>query len=167
MNTKDQEPVAWRALSEVQWLNIVNHDYWWNNYSKEDAVHKAVKMTEAICKKNNTHPADLIAAKDAEIADKEATIKQWQDKSNAFWDKQEALVAAAYRAAEDMCDGYNGGDVYIEAFINVLKKNIRALTTADALAKQRELMLEVARRVRKDTDWFVSNEVIVDEVLGK
>ena len=54
--TKPQEPVAWKGLSDVQWMNIVNHDSCYLNQDKEDAVHLAVKLTEARLKGNNTTP---------------------------------------------------------------------------------------------------------------
>lgn len=43
----------WVPLSDVQWMNIVNYDHAWHSHSKEDAVHEAVKMTEAKCCENN------------------------------------------------------------------------------------------------------------------
>lgn len=33
-------------LWDTQWMNIVNHANCWEDFSKEDAVHEAVKMTE-------------------------------------------------------------------------------------------------------------------------
>jgi hypothetical protein len=50
-------PSGWKSLSDGQWMNIVNHDRAWESYSKEEAVHEAVKMTEAKCKENNASPA--------------------------------------------------------------------------------------------------------------
>lgn len=44
----------WKALTDVQWMNIVNHEHAYDLYSKDDAVHLAVKMTEAKCKELNT-----------------------------------------------------------------------------------------------------------------
>lgn len=40
-----QEPVAVR-LWDSQWVNVVNHDNCYRDWSKEDAINHAVKMTE-------------------------------------------------------------------------------------------------------------------------
>lgn len=52
-------PVAqqWRGLSDVQWMNIVNHDHAYENFSKDDAVHEAVKRTEAKLRELNAAPS--------------------------------------------------------------------------------------------------------------
>lgn len=47
------EAVAWMPITDVQWVNIVNHENCWNGYSKDDAVSEAVKLTEAKCRENN------------------------------------------------------------------------------------------------------------------
>ena len=52
----EQEPVAWRGLSDVQWMNIVNLNRAWYGFSVEDAVHEVVKLTEAKLKENNAAP---------------------------------------------------------------------------------------------------------------
>lgn len=49
----------WVPLSDVQWMNIVNYDHAWYTYSKEGAVHEAVKMTEAKCRENNAAIASM------------------------------------------------------------------------------------------------------------
>ena len=49
----EQDKVAWIPLSDVQWMNIVNHDHSYWNYDKDDAVHEAVKRTEAKLKEIN------------------------------------------------------------------------------------------------------------------
>ena len=49
-------PVAWRGLTDVQWMGIVNLNRAWLGYSVEDAVHEVVKLTEARLKANNTVP---------------------------------------------------------------------------------------------------------------
>jgi hypothetical protein len=49
----------WKPLNDVQWMNIVNHDHAYDSWGKEEAVHHAVKMTEAKCKEVN---AALVAA---------------------------------------------------------------------------------------------------------
>jgi hypothetical protein len=46
-------PRSWQRLWDTQWMNIVNHDRAFESYSKEDAVHLAVKMTEERLRKNN------------------------------------------------------------------------------------------------------------------
>lgn len=43
--TAEQEPVAVR-LWDSQWVNVVNHDNCYRDWSKEDAINHAVKMTE-------------------------------------------------------------------------------------------------------------------------
>jgi hypothetical protein len=48
----------WKPLTDVQWMNIVNHDRAWESYSKDEAVHEAVKMTEAKLKEINTQESD-------------------------------------------------------------------------------------------------------------
>jgi hypothetical protein len=53
------EPVAWRSISDAQWVNLVNHAHAWEGFSKDEAVHEVVKMTEAKCRENNTHPAPV------------------------------------------------------------------------------------------------------------
>ena len=50
------EPVAWRPINDAQWVNLVNHAHAWEGFSKDEAVHEVVKMTEAKCRENNTHP---------------------------------------------------------------------------------------------------------------
>lgn len=50
------EPVAWNGLTDVQWMNIVNKNSAWLGYSVEDAVHEAVRLTEARLKANNVTP---------------------------------------------------------------------------------------------------------------
>jgi hypothetical protein len=39
-------------LFDGQWVNVMNHDYCYENYTKEEAVVKAVKMTEELMAKN-------------------------------------------------------------------------------------------------------------------
>ena len=46
-----QEPVAIR-LWDSQWVNVVNHDNCYQNWSKEDAINHAVKMTEKYIAEN-------------------------------------------------------------------------------------------------------------------
>jgi hypothetical protein len=59
MTTKEVEVFAvkgavdWKSLTDVQWMNIVNHDHAFENHDKESAVHLAVKMTEAKLKELN------------------------------------------------------------------------------------------------------------------
>lgn len=43
----------WKALTDVQWMNIVNHEQAYFGWSVEDAVHHAVKATEAKCREVN------------------------------------------------------------------------------------------------------------------
>ena len=39
-------------LFDGQWVNVVNHDHCYEGYTKEEAVAKAVKMTEELMVKN-------------------------------------------------------------------------------------------------------------------
>lgn len=47
------ECLWWKGLNDVQWMNIVNHERAYENYSKEDAVNRAVGLTEAKLKEIN------------------------------------------------------------------------------------------------------------------
>lgn len=47
------EGMVWKPLTDVQWMNIVNLNHAWADHSTEDAVHEAVKLTEARLKMNN------------------------------------------------------------------------------------------------------------------
>jgi hypothetical protein len=68
------DPVAWRSISDAQWVNLVNHAHAWDSFSKDEAVHEVVKMTEAKCKENNTHPAPVPAGwQPIETAPKDGT----------------------------------------------------------------------------------------------
>jgi len=55
----EQEPVAWVSLSDIEWMNIVNNpkilELTNGRHNSEEAVNLAVKMTEEICKKNNSN----------------------------------------------------------------------------------------------------------------
>lgn len=48
----------WKPLTDVQWMNIVNHEQAYWDMSKDEAVHLAVKKTEAKLKEINGDPAD-------------------------------------------------------------------------------------------------------------
>lgn len=48
--------MEWHGLRDTEWMNIVNHDHAFENYSKDDAVHLAVKMTETKLKELNRPP---------------------------------------------------------------------------------------------------------------
>lgn len=47
-----------RPLWDTQWSNIVNANNCWRDYSKEDAVHEAVKMTEDAIAKNQAKASE-------------------------------------------------------------------------------------------------------------
>ena len=49
-------PDGWRGLTDVEWMNIVNFDRAYSSYDKEEAVHEAVKRTEAKLKELNAAP---------------------------------------------------------------------------------------------------------------
>jgi len=53
---------AWKPLTDVQWMNIVNHDNAYYGYTKDEAVHHAVNLTEARLKVNNATPVTPAAA---------------------------------------------------------------------------------------------------------
>lgn len=61
-----------RLLWDSQWMNIVNAHDCWRDYSKEGAVHEAVKMAEDAIAKNQ---AQLALASDARIAELESALK--------------------------------------------------------------------------------------------
>ena len=65
--SKTQEPVASARLHDAQWVNIVNHDNVWRDWSKEDAVNEAVKMTEAKCVENSADLIERLAAERDEL----------------------------------------------------------------------------------------------------
>lgn len=50
--TEEVKKAPWKPLTDVQWMNIVNHEQAYWNYTKEDAVNLAVKLTEAKLKEN-------------------------------------------------------------------------------------------------------------------
>lgn len=50
---QQREPVTWKGLTDVQWMNIVNLNRAWFGVNVEDAVHEVVKLTEARLKANN------------------------------------------------------------------------------------------------------------------
>lgn len=54
--------MKWLPLSDVQWMNIVNHKQAWHDVNKDEAVHEVVKMTEAKCKENNDRQWQPIAS---------------------------------------------------------------------------------------------------------
>jgi hypothetical protein len=58
LSPPEQEPVAWMSLSDIEWMNIVNHpkilELTGGRHNSEEAVNLAVKMTEEKCKKNNS-----------------------------------------------------------------------------------------------------------------
>jgi len=88
----------------------------------------------------------------------------------------EALVAAAYRAAEGVCDELKTMDIGDKSFgpafaslpmveaLNMAKDSIRNLTPDDATNKLRELCLEVGSKAYRSNGDIRS---IVNEVLGK
>lgn len=50
------EPVGWKGLSDVQWMNIVNkHDAWFGWHAR-DVAHEVAKLTEEKLRAINTHP---------------------------------------------------------------------------------------------------------------
>lgn len=71
---QELDMVAWRGLWDSQWVNIVNHDHGWENHSKEDAVHEAVKMTEERLRLNNTHPSSAAQVEEIRNAALEEAI---------------------------------------------------------------------------------------------
>lgn len=55
---------GWVSLSDAQWTNIVNHDHAYESMSKDDAVHLAVKLTEAKCRELNVDAKALTKLRD-------------------------------------------------------------------------------------------------------
>lgn len=90
-------------LVDSQWMNIVNHDRAYENYDTEDAVHLAVKLTEARMAKNAAETfARLIAERDAAIADTEASdiAAEFRDRCDALQEQVKTLRAALACAVE-------------------------------------------------------------------
>lgn len=56
ITTKPVKPIPWQGLHDSNWVNIVNHAHCYEDFSKEDAVHHAVKLTEAKLKELNSTP---------------------------------------------------------------------------------------------------------------
>lgn len=50
--------IAWKALNDVQWMNIVNHDHCHESSDKDDAINLVFKMTEAKVKEANEPAID-------------------------------------------------------------------------------------------------------------
>jgi len=44
---------TWKSLTDVQWMNIVNHEHAYFGWDMEEAIHHSVKATEAKCKEVN------------------------------------------------------------------------------------------------------------------
>jgi acyl-CoA thioesterase len=86
---------VWVPLSDVQWMNIVNHEHAWLYQSKEEAIHEAVKMTEAKCRENNSTPQPTSHRELLEKAALEA--EHWQ-KIGKPEHKCGEYIAAAIRA---------------------------------------------------------------------
>lgn len=80
-------PDAWRGLTDVEWMNIVNFDCAYASYDKEGAVNEAVKRTEAKLKELNAAqqqepPADLV--QDAEPDIWRVMCGDWRDETVAI-----------------------------------------------------------------------------------
>lgn len=86
----------WLGLFDSQWMNIVNHGHCWENYSKEDAVHEAVKMTEAKLKENNTSQQAVAAISEPNLIDfhnGDATMWVESGKVKSEWNQPVAIPA--------------------------------------------------------------------------
>lgn len=83
-----QTVAAWRGLWDTQWMNIVNHDHAYQDYSKDDAVHLAVKMTENKLKENNMLTA-------APVLNDEATMRVVVDALKFYADGHHFALADA------------------------------------------------------------------------
>lgn len=71
------EPVAWRNLTDAEWINVVNHDRSFHGFSKDEAVATAVKMTEEKLKELNAAPQPAAAIdKPPEYCQKQADCEQ-------------------------------------------------------------------------------------------
>ena len=110
---------GWVSLSDVQWMNIVNHEHAYAESSKDDAVHAAVKMTEAKLRQLNVPaaPAAVVQAEPSEwtaaqmtaaaraLADRSADAcnvnreDNWHIYYSEFMDDA-ALVCAAVRGVK-------------------------------------------------------------------
>lgn len=90
-------------LADSQWMNIVNHDRAYENYDKEDAVHMAVKLTEARMAKNyaetvarlqserdtNRHLLDKVSANYDTLFDRNARLQAERDAWKDYAQHQE------------------------------------------------------------------------------
>lgn len=58
-NTPDENQVLksrpFKKLNDVQWMNIVNFSHAYEGFSKEEAVHAAVRLTEQKLLEINTN----------------------------------------------------------------------------------------------------------------
>lgn len=63
--------LAWKGLTDVQWMNIVNLNHAWRGFTAEEAVHEVVKLTEARLKATNTAPQPAIQAERVPLTDGE------------------------------------------------------------------------------------------------
>ena len=82
------EADGWVSLSDAQWMNIVNHEHAYYDYSKDDAVHAAVKATEAKLRELNVAaaPAAVVQAEPSEwISVAERLPKVGDYSVLAFW----------------------------------------------------------------------------------
>jgi O6-methylguanine-DNA--protein-cysteine methyltransferase len=82
-------------------------------------------------------------------------------------DLEQALVAAAYRAAAEKCMFHEDDDAMDRQVKKMCAESIRKLTPSDAETKLRELMMQVAEKVSNiPRGKTYSIEDIVDEVLN-
>ena len=94
------EPVAWEALSDVQWMNIVNHEFAFANRNKEEAVHMAVEMTEEKLRELNHPTTEEIEALRQELETLKDIRKQSVEEGVAGFDALIAENKALRRDAE-------------------------------------------------------------------
>ncbi|WP_427183574.1 hypothetical protein ACL598_17055 [Bordetella bronchialis] len=99
-HAQPEKQAAQVKLYDSQWVNIVNHANCWADYSKEDAVHEAVKMTEEAIKKN----ASAAPPAPSQQADNglpwHIPVQHWSDTEKA------ALTTPSQQAGADV--GSNG-----------------------------------------------------------
>lgn len=84
----DVEPAAFRKLSDVQWMNIVNHNGVFCGLDKEEAVHLAVKMTENKLAEINAyidHDPEVAKLRDKLAVAREALEKITTDETSDDW----------------------------------------------------------------------------------
>jgi hypothetical protein len=77
-NTEAPSVKTWQGLNDVQWMNIVNHDHAYNSFTKDEAIHEAVKRTEAKLRELNAALCvQQAGVQEAPSEDDSVIIREW------------------------------------------------------------------------------------------